>query len=148
MIKIESKLIQSNLTHKIRLSVLWPHKNISNCFLAEDNLKDTFHVGTFLKNELVSIGTFIYQNNVIFDENVKQYRLRAMATEKKHQGISMGRKLIIFAKNELIKRKVKLLWCDARKIAIPFYENLGFKSQGEFYNIPKIGPHKLMYLYL
>ena len=137
MIKIESKLIQPNLTHKIRLSVLWPHKNISNCFLAEDDLKDTFHVGTFLK-----------QNNVIFDENVKQYRLRAMATEKKHQGISMGRKLIMFAKNELIKRKVKLLWCDARKIAIPFYENLGFKSQGEFYNIPKIGPHKLMYLYL
>ena len=137
MIEIESKLIQSNLTHKIRLSVLWPHKNISNCFLAEDNLKDTFHVGTF-----------IYQNNIIFDENDKQYRLRAMATEKKYQGISMGRKLIMFAKNELIKRKVKLLWCDARKIAIPFYENLGFKSQGEFYNIPKIGPHKLMYLYL
>ena len=148
MIKIESKLIQSNLTHKIRLSVLWPHKNTSNCFLAEDNLKDTFHVGTFLKDELVSIGTFICQNNIIFDENDKQYRLRAMATKKKYQGISMGSKLIIFAKNELIKRKVKLLWCDARKIAIPFYENLGFKSQGEFYHIPKIGPHKLMYLYL
>ena len=102
MIEIESKLIQSNLTHKIRLSVLWPHKNISNCFLAEDNLKDTYHVGTFQKNELVSIGTFIYQNNIIFDENDKQYRLRAMATEKKHQGISMGRRLIMFAKNELI----------------------------------------------
>ena len=148
MIKIESKLIQSNLTHKIRLSVLWPHKNISNCFLEEDNLKDTFHVGTFLENELVSIGTFIYQNNIIFDKYNKQYRLRAMATEKEHQGTSMGKKLIMFAKNELIKRKVKLLWCDARKIAIPFYENLGFKSKGEFYHIPKIGPHKLMYLYL
>jgi GNAT superfamily N-acetyltransferase len=148
MIKIESKLIQSDLTHKIRFSVLWPHKNIYNCSLIEDNLKDTFHVGTFMKNELVSIGTFIYQNNIIFDKNDKQYRLRAMATEKKHQGKSMGKKLILFAKNELIKRKVKLLWCDARKIAIPFYENLGFKSQGKFYHIPKIGPHKLMYLYL
>ena len=102
MIKIESKLIQPNLTHKIRLSVLWPHKNISNCFLAEDNLKDTFHVGTFLKNELVSIGTFIYQNNIIFDENDKQYRLRAMATEKKHQGISMGRIRIFMGRIRMI----------------------------------------------
>ena len=60
----------------------------------------------------------------------------------------MGKKLILFAKEILKKKKCKLLWCDARREAIPFYNKLGFRIQGEYYEIPKIGLHKLMYLYL
>jgi len=46
---------------------------------------------------------------------------------------------------ELKDRKVDLLWCDARKVALGFYEKMGFKILGDFYEIPIIGPHKLMY---
>ena len=43
---------------------------------------------------------------------------------------------------------IELLWCDARLEATGFYERLGFKMKGEIYNVPNIGPHKLMYIEL
>ena len=147
MKKIEVRLIQSSLTHQIRHQILWPHKNFKNCFLNEDRLETTFHVGVFYNKEIVSVGTFIKTSHNLLNFN-HQYRLRAMGTKKKHQGKSMGRHLILFAKKILKEKNIQLLWCDARKEAIPFYKKLKFKVKGEFYEIPKIGLHKLMYIYI
>ena len=57
----------------------------------------------------------------------------------------MGAKIIRAAEEELRKKGVKLLWCDARLIATGFYEKLNFKIKGQVYQVPKIGPHKLMF---
>ena len=65
MKKIEARLIESNLTHQIRHTVLWPHKKQERCSIHEDLLEETFHVGVFSDNELASIGTFIKTNNDI-----------------------------------------------------------------------------------
>lgn len=148
MKKIEARLIESNLTHQIRHTVLWPHKKQERCSIHEDLLEETFHVGVFSDNELVSIGTFIKTDNEFFEKKNQQYRLRAMGTSKEYRKKSMGKELILFAKNILIKKNVKILWCDARKEAIDFYQKLGFKTNGNYYKIPVIGLHKLMYLYL
>ena len=40
------------------------------------------------------------------------------------------------------------LWCDAREVAFPFYERMGFKFVSEGYNVPEIGPHRMMALKL
>ena len=71
-----------------------------------------------------------------------------MATSKNYQGKSMGQMLINFAIKYLREKNIKILWCDARKVAITFYKKIGFKTHGEYYYIPKIGLHKLMYIYL
>ncbi len=148
MKKIEARLIESHLTHQIRHKVLWPHKNLENCSINEDFLKETFHIGVFCNKELVSIGTFIKAYNNLFENKKKQYRLRAMGTIQKYQKKSMGKQLILYAKKILKKKNINILWCDARKEAIPFYEKLGFNTKGEYYEIREIGLHKLMYLYL
>jgi len=77
-----------------------------------------------------------------------QFRLRAMASSPKVRGQGFAKDVIIFALKELQKRETALLWCNAREVALGFYENLGFKTIGDFYNIPKIGLHKLMYFEL
>ena len=149
MKKIEARLIESHLTHQIRHEVLWQHKNLENCSLIEDFLKSTFHVGVFYSKKLVSVGTFIKVDNNSFENSQKnQYRLRAMGTYTKYQKKSMGRELIFYAKKKLKKKNINILWCDAREEAISFYKKLGFKTKGKYYEIPEIGPHKLMYLYL
>jgi predicted GNAT family N-acyltransferase len=138
-------LISSKQTYPLRLAVLWQHKNsLNECGLEIDDLESTFHVGAYKNEELVSIGTFLLQNNEKFKE-LKQYRLRAMATSPKVRGENFGKKIIEFAINELQNRKVELLWCDAREVALGFYEKMGFITVGDFYNVPQIGPHKLMY---
>lgn len=141
----ETKLISSKQTYPLRLSVLWPHKkSLNECGLDVDDMKGTFHVGAFKNEEIVSIGTFLVQRNKKFKEE-KQYRLRAMATSPMVRGENFGKKVIDFAKVELKNRGIELLWCDAREIALGFYEKMGFTIVGDFYDIPQIGPHKLMY---
>ena len=138
-------IIPSQLTYPLRLSVLWQHKNsLEECKLDIDDLPTTFHVGAFKNKEMVAIGTFLQQENEKF-EATNQYRLRAMATSSKVRGENFGKLLIEFAIEELKNRKVDLLWCDARKVALGFYEKMGFNVIGDFYEIPIIGPHKLMY---
>jgi hypothetical protein len=38
-----------------------------------------------------------------------------------------------------------VLWCDARLVAVPFYEQLGFKKFEDVYEVPLIGPHHFMW---
>ncbi|HEY9082641.1 MAG TPA: GNAT family N-acetyltransferase [Vicingaceae bacterium] len=138
-------IISSSETYSLRLEVLWQHKNsLEECKLDIDDMPTTFHVGVFKNNEIVAIGTFLQQQNEKFDAK-NQYRLRAMATSPKVRGENFGKQVIDFALEELKNRKVDLLWCDARKVALGFYEKMGFNILGDFYEVPIIGKHKLMY---
>lgn len=141
----EVGIITSNETYPLRLEVLWQHKNsLEECSLDVDDLESTFHIGVFKNEEIVGIGTFLVQQNEKFEEKY-QYRLRAMATSPKVRGENFGKQVIDFALVELKNRSVELLWCDAREVAIGFYEKMGFNILGGFYEIPRIGKHKLMY---
>ena len=137
--------IPSKQTYPLRLEVLWKHKSsLDECGLEIDDLESTFHVGAFKNGEIVAVGTFLQQQNEKFEAK-NQYRLRAMATSPKVRGENFGKQVIDFALVELKNRGVELLWCDAREVAIGFYEKMGFKTLGDFYEVPIIGKHKLMY---
>ena len=89
---MKTNIISSKLTHNIRKKVLWPHIKDGNYSLSVDNDHKTFHLGTFLDNKLISIGTFVKENNPKFNCNL-QYRLRAMATDENHRKIGAGKNL-------------------------------------------------------
>lgn len=146
--KIEIKLVDADVIRALRLKVLWPHKEtIENCSLPIDKDVTTFHVGAILNNQVVGTSTFLVDINKKFEEK-NQYRLRAMATDPIVKGTGTGAKIIKKAIEELKNKNVKLLWCDARLKATGFYEKLNFKVLGDIYEVPLIGPHKLMYLEL
>ncbi len=144
---METRIISSKLTHNIRKKVLWPHITNENYSINVDDYKDTFHLGTFLNEKLISIGTFIKDNNPKFNCKL-QYRLRAMATDENYRKIGAGKNLFFKGLEILKNNKIELLWCDARMIAIPFYKSMKMKSLPKTYNIPNIGEHKTMYIYL
>jgi len=136
---------------QIRHKVLWQHKNSSeDCVIEADNLESTFHIGAVKNGEVVGTSTFIIDPIAIGlkDEfNTKiQYRLRAMATSEKVKEEGIGKQIIEFAIEKLKQMKVELLWCDARLEATGFYNKMGFKTLGDVYDVPNIGPHKLMYI--
>ncbi len=129
----------------LRYEVLWPHlENVEACQIQPDTADTTFHVAALLKGKVVGVATFIVDVNEKFKEP-HQYRLRAMATAQEVRGYGVGARIVDFAINELKQKNVKLLWCDARLIATGFYEKQHFKIKGKTYEVPKIGPHKLMY---
>lgn len=129
----------------LRFKVLWPHLSGEEaCEIQADRAEGTFHLAAYLDGKVVGTSTFIIDVNPKFEEK-NQYRLRAMATDPAIRGFGVGAKIIRAAEEELRKQNVKLLWCDARLMATGFYEKLNFKIKGQVYQVPKIGPHKLMF---
>ena len=142
---IEVRKIASKETYPLRHKVLWPHLKEHECGIDSDFLDEAFQLGSFYKDQLISIGTFFPQQHQQF-KSTKQFRLRAMATDPDFRGLQSGKKLMEAAFEHLQSIGVDLLWCDARLIATGFYEKLGMDVMGEIYDVPKIGPHKLMYI--
>ena len=143
--EIEVGILTTEKIMKLRHEVLWPHlDSVDKCTIDPDNLESTFHIGAENESEVVGTSTFIIDINSEFEES-NQYRLRAMATSEKVRGCGVGEKIIEAGIAELKSRGVKLLWCDARIIATGFYEKMGFSVKGDIYEVPNIGPHKLMY---
>ncbi len=141
------KIIDSKLTYDIRKKVLWPHIKNDNYSLKVDKDVSTFHLGTYINKKIISIGTFVKENNSKFNSN-SQYRLRAMATDKKYQIHGAGRKLLLTGIAILKEKKINILWCDARIKAIDFYKKLNMISTPGLYNIKNIGLHQTMYINL
>ncbi len=104
---------------------------------------DTFHLGLFINNEIVSIVSFMRSDYKEFTE--KQFQLRGMATKENYQGKGFGKMLITKAEELLKEKEVIIIWCNARIVALDFYKKQGFKIIGKEFDIPQIGGHFVMY---
>ncbi len=145
MMQLSAKLISAADTHSLRHLVLWPHLDSpERCVLAIDEQADAFHVGVFVEDRLVSIGSFfaLPSERLLLQP---QYRLRAMATDPDFRRRHAGDVLIEFAAERLRLMGVRALWCDARLVAFPFYKSLGFSWHEDVYEVPLIGPHYFMW---
>ena len=135
--------ISANDTYSIRQQMLRPGKDLSECHFKDDEDDNTIHLGAFIDGKLVSVASFYFNNNPRFDTDV-QYQLRGMATlpEFQNQGFS---KELLKVGFPLIKRNFcELVWCNARTSAEGFYQKTGFEAVGDIFDIPDIGPHRLM----
>ena len=135
------QLIAPEQTLELRHKILRPHQPKENSKYPADTEPMSFHVGAWDKEELVGVASFALENK--FNTGL-EYRLRGMATSEKVRGLGYGKAMIRFATEELKKRKVTLLWCNAREVAFGFYLSLGFEYRSELFEIEGIGPHKVM----
>lgn len=142
---IEIKKIEALETFPIRLEVL--RKNIPLPYEFNGDFdKDTFHLGAFKDGKLIAVSSFMKASNTHF--KVEQYQLRGMATLEEFQGVGAG-KLMMQNAFELLKElNITCLWCNARVIAVPFYEKLGMETFGEQFEIKYVGNHFVMFKYL
>jgi GNAT superfamily N-acetyltransferase len=143
--QLEPRFIEPRETQLLRHRVLWPHlASPEVCVIDIDNREDAFHIGVFFEERLISIGSFfrVLSPRLSFST---QYRLRAMATDPDYRRLHAGEQLIAFACEELRNRQIEALWCDARLLAVPFYESIGFTKFDDVYEVPLIGPHHFMW---
>lgn len=143
---IEIKEIPAEATYGIRKSILrkgmsLPHK------MAGDEDKDSLHLGVFLKDKIVCVGSFMKSRSQLFQEQ-DQYQLRGMASDADAQGKGYGKLLLREAEQILKNRSVKMIWCNARVTAIPFYIKLGYHIKGDEFDVPQVGRHMVLYTYL
>ena len=115
-----------------------------DCIFLNDDAESTFHLGYFEGDELVCVASFHHQPYVDFTGDA--YQLRGMATTSSFQSKGIGNKLVNFAIVYLRGQKINYLWCNVREKAFKFYQSLGFELVSDFFDIPGIGKHKVMYL--
>ncbi|MHA7941874.1 GNAT family N-acetyltransferase [Formosa sp. 3Alg 14/1] len=138
------KQIEAQDTYKVRLPVLRPGRPIEDCEFNNDTHKDTFHLGLYYKSDLIGVVTFMRTINEDLQER-RQYQLRGMAILEEYQGLKYGDLLIQAGESLVNEKQGKLIWLNAREIAVRFYERNGFKVSGDSFDIPKIGKHYMMY---
>lgn len=140
--------ISAEETLDLRSRILRPGQNLDVCRYSEDHLPTTFHLGIRENNRVICNGTFIQQGNSHFPEAKLPYRLRGMASDTRFQKQGLGSILLQKALIELKNRKCDVVWFNARVSAEGFYDKLGFQKIEETFDIPTIGPHKVMYRWL
>jgi len=141
MIMVLVKKITAEETYFLRQEIL--RKNIDLPHIFNGDLDETtIHLGVFDDETLVCIGSFM--KNDIEELKGKQYQLRGMATSSEARGKGYGKELLNFATNELRNLGINFLWCNAREVAVKFYEKNQFKIMGDKF-VNKVGPHYKMY---
>ena len=130
------KLINAEQTFPLRKAVL--RKNMPNepHEFNGDFEENTFHLGYFENDEIIGIVTIIKKGKIA--------QLRGMAVAEDYQGKGIGKQLVLEAENALKNNKFTKIWMNARENAVPFYEKLGYKIEGEIFIIKPIGFHYLM----
>ncbi|CAM1340235.1 GNAT family N-acetyltransferase [Tenacibaculum amylolyticum] len=139
---VSVKKIAVEDTYFIRQEILRKGMNLPYTFDGDD-AEDTFHIGVYEREKIVSIGTFMKRSSGVLEG--AQYQLRGMATLNEARGKGYGKLLLDFATKELLKLNITYLWCNARVVAVKFYEKNQFQIIGESFMVAIVGPHYKMY---
>jgi GNAT superfamily N-acetyltransferase len=140
--KIE--FIQPEQTLELRQRNLKPFLSRTECENPEDYWISTKHFGLYYSQKMVAIATVFPQANVEFACG-SPFRLRGMATDTNYRGQGFGSVLLMTIFDYLKDQRSDLIWCNARFKALNFYRNNGFQFHGEIFELPDIGPHRIMY---
>lgn len=118
----------------LRARVLRPGRPPGESRFAGDDDPGTIHLGAFIEGRCVGIATLVPEKGI---------RLRGMAVEPALQGQGIGAALV-WRMQAIAQEANQELWCNARVPAVGFYEKLGWRTEGEPFDIPTVGPHYVM----
>lgn len=138
------KFLTAAQTLPLRSSVLRNSLPLEECIFDNDNSPTTFHLGYFIDEQLICVLTCMKENHGKLAKDA--YRLRGMATHPDFRKKGIAAQLLQAAIEHLKSQlAIEYLWFNARIIALPFYEKLGFEYMSDEFEIPGIGPHKEMF---
>lgn len=103
----------------------------------------TFHFGAFAGGTSEAVGCATFAARPWRGEAA--YQLRGMATRGDLVRRGIGRALLDFAEAVLREETaVRVLWCNARVGAAPFYQRAGWTIASHTFDIPTVGLHYAM----
>jgi predicted N-acetyltransferase YhbS len=124
--------------------VLRKGKPILTCNFDGDQHKDTIHLAAYDNEKVIGCLSLMKNKHDQFSEQ-NAFQLRGMAVLPAFQNKKIGHLLLSYALDELVKKKIELVWCNVRLMAVSFYKKHSFITIGTEYIIPEVGPHVLMY---
>jgi GNAT superfamily N-acetyltransferase len=124
----------------LRHAVLRPGLPRESAVFDGDDAPSTRHYGAVVAREAVGCLSFMRR-----DRDGPAHQLRGMATAASARGTGVGRALLAFADEALVAETgICGLWCNARVESIGFYERMGWEVVSEVFDVPGVGPHRVM----
>ena len=127
----------------LRHALLRPFEPAERIIYHGDDAPDTLHAGAFDGPAFVGIAS-VCREGMPAGREPGAWRLRGMATVPAVRGAGYGRALLEACFAHIRALGGTLLWCNARVVALGFYEHLGFIAEGAEFDISPIGPHYVM----
>lgn len=139
------KSITANDTFSVRHIVLRPGRPVEDCYFELDNHPSSLHLGMEFNGEIIAVLSALPLECENFPGLISM-RLRGIATLPAFQKEGFGSQLMREVEKRLLKlKKIRLIWLNGRISAKKFYQNLGYNTVGETFNIRGIGVHQRMY---
>ena len=141
--EIIKEVVASDI-YPVRHVVLRPGKSFQTCIFHGDELSSTAHFALFSDGKMAGVTSLFANASDLFAEE-DQFQLRGMAVLDEFQKRGFGQDLVKYAEEYVRNKNVPLIWFNARIVAVPFYEKLGYEIIGEPFDIGDIGKHYVMF---
>lgn len=144
-VKIEIVPIEEILA--LRTRALRPHFEPGQLAHFEgDECEDSLHVAAREGGDVIGCVTFM-RRPAPFAPEEPAIQLRGMAVAAARRGEGVGARMLARGMDLLAihASPARVLWCNARERAVPFYARQGFVTHGEYFDVPVIGPHVVMW---
>lgn len=140
------RAISAGETVAVRWPVLRSGFPRESAIFAGDELAATKHFGAFDGERLVGVASIYLAPLPERPDAAPAWQLRGMATLPEVRGRHFGHALLDACVLHVREERAALVWCNARTGAAPFYSRHGWKSLGDEFDIPTVGPHFRMVL--
>ncbi len=134
----------------IRHQVLRPGQPAQLCAYPEDDRTGSRHFAALHRGRTVGCASVYHEDppGEFAIPGLKPgggWRLRGMATLDDVRGTGAGSALLRTALTHAALAGAEVIWCNARTSVAGFYRKHGFRTVGEEFTMPGIGPHCFMY---
>ena len=133
-------------TYPLRHQVLRQGRPLQSCRWEGDFLSTTHHFG-IVDGDGPPVGILSYFSRPSpYSKAEVAWQLRGMAVDPQRQGEGLGAELLLESMVQIRAESPasKLVWCNARLVAVEFYRRRGFVGRGEAFEIEGVGPHLVM----
>jgi len=137
--------ITAEETVDVRWPILRPGFPRETAIFDGDTASTTIHLGAFHEGKLVGVASIYAAPLPERPELTASWQLRGMATLPHVRGLGYGSALVAACEDETRNAAATLIWCNARVSAAAFYSRHGWKTIGDEFDIPTVGPHFRMF---
>lgn len=146
--EISIREIRPEETYPVRHEILRPGRPLKEVQFEGDFEPTSFHLGAFVKEKLVGIATYVKNNHKDFPDK-GQYQLRGMAVLPEARKMHLGQRILLAGETNLKEQKhIDFVWFNARETAVDFYRKNKYLTYGDYFEIPNVCTHIVMYKHL
>lgn len=144
-IPIVSGTVPARKVYPLRLMVLRPGGILADCIFEGDDDPTTVHVAASeMSGRIRAVGSY-YEKVHSAIQAKRPIQLRGMASHPDVRGKGFGAEVLAYGMMIFYGGGADSIWCNAREVAVPFYEKHGFQKIGEPFEIANIGTHWVMF---